>query len=79
MVVGMKTRKLTASVGGMDCAACAIGIEKALKKRQGIRSASVSFATGKAEIEFEEGKCTVSEVKKEIEKQGYKAGIVDVQ
>ncbi len=75
----MKNRKAVFSVGGMDCAGCSVGIEKTLKKLKGVKAANVSFATGKAEVEFEEGTTTVSQLKDAIVKQGYEAKVADIQ
>ncbi|MBU6141604.1 heavy metal translocating P-type ATPase [Patescibacteria group bacterium] len=43
--------KKTFIVRGMDCASCALSIEKALKAMPGISSANVNFATEKAVVE----------------------------
>lgn len=74
----MTQRKAVFSVGGMDCAGCSTGIEKALKKTAGVKAANVSFATNKAEVAFEEGKTTPSKLKAAIVKQGYSATLLDV-
>ena len=74
-----RSHKAVFSVGGMDCTACGIGIEKALKKVKGVKSANVSFTAGKADVEFEEGKTTVSKLKDAIVKQGYEAKVLDIQ
>ena len=75
----MKNRKAVFSIGGMDCTNCGVGIEKMLKKHKGVKAANVSFATNRAEVEFEEGKTTVSDLKGAIVKQGYEAKVVDIQ
>ena len=41
---------------GLDCAACAAKLERAIGKIDGVRHASVSFLTGKMTIEAEEGR-----------------------
>ena len=43
-------KKTIIRIGGMDCASCAMRIEKALKKMKGVGSAGVNFATEKAVI-----------------------------
>ncbi len=75
----MKNRKAVFSVGGMDCTACGVGIEKALKKTKGVKAANVSFTSGKAEVDFEEGATTVTKIREAISKQGYEAKVVDIQ
>lgn len=39
----------------VDCAACALKMEEATKKTEGIADATVSFMTQKMNVEFEEG------------------------
>jgi Cu+-exporting ATPase len=46
-----KTQKQTYNVQGMDCASCAINIEKKLSKIPGVTKAVVNYATEKATIE----------------------------
>ena len=46
----MKTYKIE-----VDCAACALKMEEAAKKIEGIATATVSFMTQKMKVEFEEG------------------------
>jgi len=45
--------KKTYYVAGMDCAACAINIEKKLNKIQGVKKAVVNYATEKVMVESE--------------------------
>ncbi|MCX6744126.1 MAG: heavy metal translocating P-type ATPase [Candidatus Parcubacteria bacterium] len=45
--------KQTYYVQGMDCAACAVNIERALNKTSGVKKAIVNYATQKANIESE--------------------------
>ena len=40
----------------VDCAACALKMEEATKKVEGVRDATVSFMTQKMKVEFEEGR-----------------------
>ncbi|MBU2565994.1 heavy metal translocating P-type ATPase [Patescibacteria group bacterium] len=42
-------------IAGMDCASCAINIEKTLKKMDGVQDANVNYALGSARITFKEG------------------------
>lgn len=39
----------------VDCANCALKMEEAAKKTEGIADATVSFMTQKMKVEFEEG------------------------
>ena len=39
----------------VDCAACALKMEEAAKKTEGVQDATVSFMTQKMKVEFEDG------------------------
>lgn len=43
-------------ISGMHCASCAVSIERSLQKQDGMKSASVNYAMGKAYIEYDENK-----------------------
>ncbi len=61
--------KKTFKLENLDCANCAAKIEDALKKIDGIKSASVSFFAQKIEIEFDRDENSlVAEIKKIISK-----------
>ena len=48
----------------VDCAACALKMEEAAKKTEGVKDASVNFMALKVNVEFEEG----ADVKSTMEK-----------
>lgn len=61
--------KKTFKLENLDCANCAAKIEDAIKKIDGIKSASVSFFAQKIEIEFDRDENSlVAEIKKIISK-----------
>jgi P-type Cu+ transporter len=60
-------------IEGMTCAACAKRIEKVTGKIDGVVESNVNYATEKLTISFEPSKVRVSDIKKAIEKAGYKA------
>ena len=64
-------KRETFSIQGMHCAACAITIEKALKKTPGVKSALVNLMSEKAVIEYDEP-ATVELLKNAVAKTGYK-------
>ncbi len=64
-------KKITIPISGMHCASCAKNIEKTIRKKDGIISISVNFATEKATVEFAET-ITEDEICNAIEKLGYK-------
>ncbi len=66
-------RALQLSIRGMTCAACAQASERAVKKLPGIEEAAVNFATERLLVKFEDGKLSIEEIKKAVEKAGYEA------
>lgn len=42
------------NIKGIDCANCALELERAIKKIEGIENASISFFTEKLDIEYNE-------------------------
>ncbi len=63
--------KITLPIKGMHCVACALTIEKALKKEKGILGANVNFASEKASLEFNPQKINLKQIKKVIRQAGY--------
>jgi len=61
----------TLSVGGMHCAACSARVEKALRKLEGIESASVNLATEKATVVYDIKILRPSAIKEAIINAGY--------
>jgi len=56
----------------MHCASCAGTIEKAVKKVPGVLDARVNYATAGCEVDVEEEKVALEEVKNAVEDSGYK-------
>jgi len=67
-----KDEKKTISIVGMHCASCAVNIEKALKKTEGVTNATVNFASEKAHISYDSEAVNIDRIKKEIANLGYK-------
>lgn len=70
---GVAKNDITLTIGGMHCASCALNIETALKKTQGISSADVSFPLERARITYDPEILSVKEMIKVIESVGYAA------
>jgi Cu+-exporting ATPase len=66
-------KKTTLNIEGMTCAACAARIEKVTNKLDGVKNASVNFASEKLNISYDESTVSLDNVKKAVEKAGYKA------
>ncbi|MDR3159987.1 MAG: heavy metal translocating P-type ATPase, partial [Spirochaetaceae bacterium] len=64
---------VTIPVGGMTCAACSARVEKALRKLEGVETASVNLATEKAAVVYNPRVLRLSAIKEAIEKAGYQA------
>lgn len=64
-------KQIVIPVGGMTCASCAAAIERAVKKLDGVKSASVNLATERATILYDPGTVRLSEIKQSITKAGY--------
>lgn len=58
-------------VTGMSCAACAVSVESTLSHMEGVRSASVNYATHSAQVVLEKEEVDLSTLKKAIQSIGY--------
>ena len=65
--------KALLNISGLRCASCVANIENALKKQEGIKEINVNFASEKAYLTYDPNKISLDEIKKIIEKLGYKA------
>lgn len=60
-------------IEGMTCASCAKAVERATRKLDGVSEANVNYATEKLIINYESSKVKINDIKKAVEKAGYKA------
>ncbi|QVK19154.1 heavy metal translocating P-type ATPase [Mycoplasmatota bacterium] len=58
-------------ISGMTCASCALAVERALKKMNGINEVSVNFASEKAKVIYDPSITRMSQLKNTISKAGY--------
>jgi Cu+-exporting ATPase len=65
-------KETTLQISGMTCAACAVRIEKGLKKIDGVEDASVNFALEKSKVTFDPSKANVNQLKEKVQSLGYK-------
>ena len=65
-------------IEGMDCPACALKIEKAVRKIEGIKEIKVNLGSETATIEYSKDKYDLENIKKTISKLGYKAVEPDI-
>lgn len=59
------------NVTGMDCASCAVTVQNALSKVDGVAKASVNPATGKASVEYDETKVKPHHLMQAVKATGY--------
>ncbi|MDR0483807.1 MAG: heavy metal translocating P-type ATPase [Alphaproteobacteria bacterium] len=65
----MKNKVL--DIRGMHCASCALRVEKAVGKLNGVKSVSVNYATEKGTVSFNSKELQLSTIKEAVEKLGY--------
>lgn len=63
--------KETLAIQGMSCAACVRRVEKGLEAVEGVRSASVNLATGKATVEFDPAVVDPETLRRTVRELGY--------
>jgi Cu+-exporting ATPase len=66
--------KIQLPIVDMNCASCAVTIEKEIRKLPGVQKAVVNGATEKAYVEFDRSETSVTQIIDAIKKSGYKAG-----
>ncbi|EMC58562.1 heavy metal translocating P-type ATPase [Streptococcus mutans] len=64
-------------IDGMTCASCAINVENAVKKLDGIESAVVNLTTEKMTIDYDAAKVSEADVTKAVAGAGYDAKVYD--
>ncbi len=67
----MAREKVYLPIKGMTCTACAQSIEKNLKKKKGVHSANVNFASEKAYVQFDPKMVTNKDLVEAVREAGY--------
>jgi len=65
-------KEITLGVSGMTCSACALNIEKVLKKKEGVDSVAVNLELGRAKVSFDPSLISPEQIEEAIESIGYK-------
>ena len=65
-------KKIILRIGGMSCSACSNGLEKFLKKQNGIINAQVNLVMANATIEYEDH-LTINDLNDYIKKAGFQS------
>jgi Cu+-exporting ATPase len=60
-------------ITGMSCASCAMAIERAVNKLDGVESISVNLATNRANVTYDPAQISLSTIKKAVSDAGYGA------
>lgn len=63
----------TIKIEGMTCTACAKTVERVTRKLDGVLESNVNYATENLSIKYEPSNLSIVEIKKVIDKAGYKA------
>ena len=66
-----ETRLVTLPITGMTCANCSAAVERALKKDQGVKSASVNLSSERATVEFDPQISTLKDLVGHVKHAGY--------
>ncbi|MFH1610688.1 MAG: heavy metal translocating P-type ATPase [Patescibacteria group bacterium] len=69
------SKKIDLQISGMHCASCAVIVNKALEKKEGVKKANVNFSLAKASIEFDEKQLKQSDLIKIVKDSGYSAEV----
>ena len=71
--------KVDQEVYGMDCAPCAYGLERGLKKMDGLQNVRVSLNNGKAYLSLaDKNELTLRSIQEEVKKNGFSAKKAEV-
>jgi len=66
-------KKIVFEISGMHCTNCARAIEKSVSKVKGVKTVTVNFAAESAQVEFNESRTNIGELKKAVQDAGYNA------
>jgi P-type Cu+ transporter len=73
----LATKEVELSIEGMTCSACSSGIERILKKKEGVLSISVNLTTNRGIVIYDPSKIKLIEIKNSISEAGYSANEVE--
>ena len=58
----------------LDCATCVLTVERTLNELDGVKKASVNFATGKSHVVYDPARVNLPKLERAIKKAGYSVG-----
>ncbi|MDR4945986.1 heavy metal translocating P-type ATPase [Neobacillus cucumis] len=69
--MSQNVKETNIQISGMTCAACAVRIEKVLKRLEGVEEANVNLAIERSNIKYHPDKINFEEIEKKIKDLGY--------
>lgn len=73
---GKRISRVVFTVRGMDCATCALAIEKQVKKIEGVKKVGTALMINKVFIDYDESEAKFSEITEAIDKAGYSNNLI---
>ncbi len=68
------TQQMKLSIVGMDCATCAVSIEKSVRLMEGVKKINVNLTTENAFVEYDPAKVNAKQIADTIGSAGYRVG-----
>ncbi|MBT2654507.1 copper-translocating P-type ATPase [Bacillus sp. ISL-18] len=69
--MSQKVKETNLQISGMTCAACAVRIEKGLKRLEGVEEANVNLALERSNVKYNPDKINIEDIEKKIKDLGY--------
>ncbi|MEH7413718.1 heavy metal translocating P-type ATPase [Neobacillus drentensis] len=69
--MSQSVKETNLQISGMTCAACAVRIEKGLKRLEGVEEANVNLALERSNVKYNPEKINIEEIEKKIKDLGY--------
>ncbi len=74
---GKGSKRAVFSVRNIDCATCALAIEKRLKKLEGVENVGSAIMLNKIFVDYNESKVGISAILKAIKEAGYSSYVTN--
>src|SRR6266705_1636648 len=74
----MTKTRIVLPIEGMSCASCAVTMQEALGSAAGVTAASVTYATGKAAVDYDDAQTHVADLIQTVRAAGYDCGKASV-
>jgi Cu+-exporting ATPase len=77
MAISNGLEEVRLPIEGMECAACAVRLERQLGRPDSVDSASVNYATSEATVAFDSGQTSVNDLVAIVQKSGFEVADLD--